>query len=64
MVPVPGRKRKISSAIIFLDFCKAFDSVERRFLTAALQKIGFGNSFIHWIKTIYRECTGAIINNG
>ena len=37
--------------IIYLDFKKAFDTVEHNFLYAVLEKFNFGNTFIKWIKT-------------
>ncbi len=41
------------SFILFLDFHKAFDTVEHHFIFSALKKFGFGNYFIKTIKTLY-----------
>lgn len=41
---------KIEGAILYLDFRKAFDMVEWNFMFRA-RKLGFGNSFINWVKT-------------
>ncbi len=41
------------SFILFLDFHKAFDTVEHHFIFSALKKNGFGNYFIKTIKTLY-----------
>lgn len=49
---------------MFLDFYKAFDSIEHNFLFAALDKFGLGNSFIQWVKTIHNNSNSSIINNG
>ena len=39
--------------LLFLDFEKAFDSVEWNFLLKTLKKFNFGNNFIEWIKILY-----------
>ncbi len=41
------------SFILFLDFYKAFDTIEHHFIFSALKKFGFGNYFIKTIKTLY-----------
>ena len=51
-------------AIIFLDFEKAFDSLERNFMFAVLEKFNFGSYFINMIKCIYQKCSSCITNNG
>ena len=51
------------AALLFLDQEKAFDRVNHKFLFKALEKYGFGNSFIHWIKLLYSNaCTKLNIN--
>ena len=41
------------SFIIFLDFYKAFDSVEHEFLFLSLEKFGFEELLCSTIKTVY-----------
>jgi len=41
--------------IIFLDFKKAFDTLEHRFLFKALEHFGFGEHFVNIIKMIYKD---------
>uniref|UniRef100_A0A3B3BAV7 Reverse transcriptase domain-containing protein n=1 Tax=Oryzias melastigma TaxID=30732 RepID=A0A3B3BAV7_ORYME len=48
------------SFILFLDFFKAFDTVEHNFLYRSLQKFGFGNYFCKVIKTLYNNATCSI----
>ena len=43
------------AALIMLDFQKAFDSLEWNFIYKALEMFNIGESFIHWIKTLYRD---------
>lgn len=52
------------SMILFLDFEKAFDSVEWSFLIEALKKFNFGPDYIRWIKTIYTHAGIRVKNNG
>ncbi len=53
-----------TGALLFLDFQKAFDSLEWNFIHKCLKKMGFGNDFCHWIKIIYNEPSGYIKING
>ena len=55
---------KIDGAILFLDFTKAFDSLEWDFMFETLKKFGFKNNFIRWVQTMYSDIKGCIINNG
>lgn len=48
--------------ILFLDFCKAFDTVEHRFLFASLEMFGFGSNFISAIKMLNKDINSSIIN--
>ena len=50
--------------ILFLDFEKAFDSIEWNFIFLTLERMKFGNNFISWIKTIYSTPVASIKNNG
>jgi hypothetical protein len=50
--------------LLFLDFKKAFDSLEWSFLYRVLEKSNFGPSFISWIKVLYEKPMTCIKNNG
>ena len=54
----------IEGAILFLDFQKAFDTVNHDFLFTILEKFSFGISLIMWIKTIYNKAESCLSNNG
>ena len=54
----------IKGAIIFLDFQKAFDTVNHNFLLSVLTKFNFGHSFIKGIQTIYTKSESCLSNNG
>ena len=53
-----------SGIILQFDFEKAFDSVEWNFLLASLEKFGFGEGFISWIKCCYTDILSCVMNNG
>ena len=42
------------TCILFLDFQKAFDTIEHKFIFHALEKFGFGSYFHNAIKTMYK----------
>lgn len=49
--------------ILFLDFCKAFDTIEHGFLIHSLKVFGFGNKFIDMIEMFYKDINSSIILN-
>ena len=51
-------------AMVFIDFAKAFDSLDRNLLFKTLKKFGFGLSFVKWINLIYRDTQCMVTNNG
>ena len=50
--------------IAFLDFEKAFDSIDWKFLNNTLTAFNFGPFFKDIIKTMYTNVTSCVINNG
>ena len=46
----------LDGILLFLDFEKAFDSVEYNFMLKTLRKFNFGEDFIDMIKTLYNIC--------
>ena len=50
--------------LFFIDFQKAFDSLEWNFLFHTLKHLGFGKDFITWIQTLYSTPIAYIKNNG
>ena len=49
---------------VFLDFKKAFDSIDWNFLSEALQLFNFGHDIQNWIKVSYNNVTSCVLNNG
>ena len=50
--------------LVAIDFQKAFDSVNRRFMVEALSAFNFGPSLIHWVQTSYKNISSTVMNNG
>ena len=47
--------KNIPGLLLFLDFEKAFDTLEWSFIQKALISFGFGPSFVQWFKTFYNN---------
>ena len=57
-------KNKSNAAYIFIDQEKAFDRISHQFLFKTLERYGFGENFIKWIKIIYSGVTSRVKVNG
>ena len=55
---------QINGAVIFVDFVKAFDSLEWDFMLRTLKHFGFNDSFIRWVETLYTNIQTCVLNNG
>lgn len=58
------RDKNLPGLLLFIDFEKAFDSLEWVFLNKCLELFGFGPDFIKWINTFYKNIKSCVINNG
>lgn len=47
--------------ILFLDFYKAFDTIEHKFLFLTLELFGFGEHFIKFVKMIYKDINSSVL---
>ena len=56
--------RNFQGIMTAIDFEKAFDSLNWNFLLISLEFFGFGESFLGWIKTFYKNISSCVINNG
>ena len=54
----------IPGILLFLDFEKAFDSLEWHYLFCTLLRINFGITFVNFVKTLYRNISSCVMNNG
>ena len=55
---------KLPGLLLFIDFEKAFDTLEWTFVEKTLKYYNFGNSLISWIKLFYTDISSSIQNNG
>ena len=56
--------KKQQAYLLFLDFKKAFDKLDHKFLFNTLHNFGFEKNFIQWIKILYTDIGSCILNNG
>lgn len=54
----------IGGILAFLDFEKAFDSVECNFLLKCLDIFNFGSDFKKWVSVLYTDISSCVSNNG
>ncbi len=59
-----AENNNIPGAFLFLDFEKAFDSLEWEFMFKTLDRLNFGPIFKKWIRILYVEPTALIKING
>jgi len=57
------RSRDIEGMLVAIDFEKALDSVDLKFLIRVLEAFNFGPDFIRWIKSFYRGAKSCVMNN-
>ena len=57
-------KKKLSGLFMFVDFEKAFDSIEWAFLFRTLAKCNLGCDFQQWAKLLYTSPYASVKNNG
>ncbi|KAG7487320.1 hypothetical protein MATL_G00021900 [Megalops atlanticus] len=56
--------RSLHLMLVSLDQEKAFDRVNHGFLFRVLERMGFGPSFISWVKLFYRDVGSRVLING
>ena len=57
-------EKNIPGLLLFIDFEKAFDSLEWSFIHDTLRSYCFGTSLVNWVKTLYSQTESCIPNNG
>jgi hypothetical protein len=56
--------KKLPGIIAFIDFEKAFDTVNLSFLYKCLEQVNIGNFFINCVKTLYNDISTYVSNYG
>ena len=59
-----AEKQNIPGLLLFVDFEKAFDTLEWTFVGKTISFYNFGESIKSWIKLLYTDITSCIQNNG
>ena len=54
----------LNGYMVTIDFEKAFDSLNHKFLVQVLKKVGFPDYFIEWIKIFLNNQESCVVNNG
>ena len=58
------KKKNIPGLAVFLDFEKAFDSIEWCYLKKCLEVFNFGPQLRQWIRVLYNNISSCVLNNG
>ena len=58
------KKKNILGLAVFLDFEKAFDSIECCYLQKCLEAFNFGPQLRQWITVLYNNISSCVLNNG
>ena len=59
-----AEEEDIPALLMFIDYEKAFDTVEWDFVIECLNFFNFGNTVINWVKILYSDISSCVINNG
>ena len=55
--------KNIRGIALFIDFRKAFDTIEWNYLRKTLQTLNLGSDLIAWFNTFYKDISSCVINN-
>ena len=58
-----ARAKNIAGLLLFLDFEKAFDSLNWSFIQRTFKHFNVGSSMINWVKTFYNNVESCVLNN-
>ena len=56
--------KKTSGLFLFVDFEKAFDTLEWNFIAKTLEVFNFGPNFTRWFSVVYNNVQSAVMNGG
>ena len=59
-----AKEKNIPGLLLFLDFEKAFDTIEWPFIRKTFQYFRFGNSILKWLNIFYCRPESCVLNNG
>ena len=64
LLPACLRAEGRSAVVAFLDFVKAYDTVNREFLFAVMRTMGAGDGFLKWVRTLLSHTQFVALVNG
>ena len=64
LLPALLRAERRTCIVAFLDFYKAYDTLNRDFLYACLHEMGLGEGFITWVRRLHTGTRSAALVNG
>lgn len=56
--------KKVPGILLFVDFEKAFDTLEWQFIQRMLKFFSFGTNIQNWVSVLYSEAESGVINGG
>ena len=59
-----AEEENIPALLMFVDYEKAFDTVEWDFVLECLRFFNFGDTIINWVKILYTGINSCVVNNG
>ena len=59
-----AKEKNIPGLLLFLNFEKAFDTIEWPFIRKTLEFFGFGPGIIKWLNLFYQSSGSCVLNNG
>lgn len=59
-----AKEKNIPGLLLFLDFEKAFDTIEWGFIKKTFHYFGFGSSILKWLNLFYSRPESCVLNNG
>ena len=57
-------ENNLPGMIFFLDFEKAFDSINHEYMFKCLRHFNFRNDLINWVKLLYKNAKSCVTKNG
>ena len=59
-----AEQENLDRILFAADMEKTFDSLEHNFIFATITRFGFGQRFIQWVRTFFRNGSSCVMNNG
>ena len=56
--------QKSLGLLLLVDFQKAFDSINWKYVIDILERFNFGPTFVRWVEIIYTNISSCVTNNG